>query len=186
MGRNVDPNEHAGDMDDTFAQPTPNVYFAKFEETPYKPTNDGSRDYCNAKIRILEAAEGEDPTEFSNALIWDILALTDKALWKISEASVSAGNNNAWDVDSESATKRQLEGRVIKIRTKMEEYEGEKRCKVAKYLKVSPEERQRFSAQHKPAGAGSNAGLPDGPTSSGGGSGGDNKPHSRPTDEIPF
>lgn len=181
MGRSIDPSEHAGDMDDTYAQPTPNVYFGKFEEIAYKDKNDHSGRYCNAKIRILEAAEGDDVKEFSNAVIWDILALTDKALWRISEASVSAGNNNAWDVDSESATKRQLEGRVIKIRTKMEEYEGEKRCKVAKYLKIAPEERQQFAAQHKPAGAGSNAGLPDGPMPSA-----NSQPTPRTGDDIPF
>lgn len=187
MGRSIDPNEHAGDMDDTYIQPPPNVYFAKFESVEHKLKNDGNGKYCNAKIRILCSDQEEDADEFANTTIWDILALTDKALWKISEASVSAGNQSAWDVDSEAATKRQLEGRVIKIRTKMEEYEGEKRCKIAKYLKVSSEERQRFSAQHKPAGAGSNAGLPDGPTSNGGDkSGGGNKPHSRPTDDIPF
>ena len=129
---------------------------------------DSDRQYCNAKLRVLLSAN-EDPTvdvkEFENAIIWDILALADAALWRISEASISAGNQNDWDVDSEAATKKQLEGRVAKVRTKLEEYEGEHRCKVQKWLKMSPEERQRFAAQHKPAGTGGNAGagLPDGP-----------------------
>lgn len=185
MGRTIDPNEHAGDMNDTYAQPLPGVYFAKFEDIAYKEKNDKSGEYCNAKIRVLEAELGEgdeeDPKKFANSVIWDMLFLTDKAIWKISEASVSAGNNAGWDVDSEAQTKRQLEGRVIKIRTKMDEYEGVKSAKVAKYLKVSPEERQRFASQHKPAGGGSNAGLPDGPMPSGG-----QAPVRPSSDDIPF
>ena len=165
MARTVNPQDKAGDMDDSYVQPPPDIYYCKIEDASFKDKKDSSGQYCNGKLRVLASASPESGDEFANAVIWDVLALTDAALWRISEASISAGNNNDWDVDSEAATKKQLEGRVCKVRTKWEEYEGEKRTKIAKYLKLSPEERAQFASQHNPGGGGGGGdnALPDGP-----------------------
>jgi len=185
MPRMFSPTQAAGDMSDGYTQPPPDIYWVRCEEIELKTSSSSGKPYYEATLRVVHG-------EFENCKFWDNFSLTEKALWRLGEFSVSAGNQVDWDIESESETKRLLKGRVAKARTKWEEYEGVKRTKVQKWLLPEDDERPRMQ-QFEQRGGGASSQLPDGPSTGNAGpsgpSGASNAPNgggSRARDDVPF
>jgi len=161
-----------------FKTPPPDVYFVKIEDMEKRDSQSSGIPYYNGTIRVLSGIKTK--ADFQNAKFWDVLSTSDNAVWKIAQLAVSCGVTSEIDIDNESEVKRALVGKIAKVQTKMEEYEGEERTKVQQWMQMTPEERQAFSKAM--SGGGSRSALPDAPTGAQA-SGGTPPP---PMDDVPF
>lgn len=141
MSKEFDPSQHGGDNMDGFTQPPPDEYVVRIEETELKTATTGSQ-YIKLTLRICACPNSEDDIyEHANSKFWDTLSTLEAAWWKIGDCCKSIGQASTFDIESPRSIRDALEGRVGKVRTKWEEYEGQKRTKVAKWLTCSDEER---------------------------------------------
>lgn len=161
MGRQVNPEADAGDMDG-FKEPTPDIYFVKIEECLQKTPNSGGNPYYNTEVRVLSGID--TGAEYANSRIWEILSTSEKATWKIAQAAVSCGIVESFDIDNPGEVENLFKGRIGKVQTKMDEYEGEKRCKIQNWLRMEADERAAFASAG--GGGAGNSNLPSSPSSS--------------------
>lgn len=135
MARMFNPTEEAGDMN--FTQPPPDIYHVRIEEIERKKAQTGSV-YLNLKLRVVAG-------EYDNCTIFETITLLEQSLWKLGELCLSCGQTEIFDIDSDQQVQDALLNRVGKVRTKWEEYEGDKRTRVKKWLTVEEEERQQIN-----------------------------------------
>ena len=151
--RMFNPEQEAGDMDGLFRQPPPDFYFVKVEDIERKKAQTGTI-YLNVTLRVVGG-------EYEDCKLWDTFSLLEQSLWKLGSFAVSCGQNEAFDIDNDSAINSALKGRIGKCKTKYEVYEGDQKTKVQKWLKMEPEERAQINQIE---GRSDNPEAPNGPS----------------------
>lgn len=136
MSQMFNPTDHAN-MDGDVELP-PGYYIAKIEGFTRKTSEHSGNDYLLARLRVQHG-------EYQDALIMETVSLSEKALWRLGNMCVAAGVEESFDIESDSDIDRVLKGRVLKIKTKWEEYEGQRRTRVQNFCQMNDDERQQFA-----------------------------------------
>ena len=157
---NFDPNKHGGENMEALP---PDDYMVRIAGCERKPNKDKTAHYIELKLKVAGG-------DHEGSTFYDTCSLLEQSLWKLGDVCKSIGQTNVFDVDNQNAINNALLGRVGKCRTKWEEYEGQKRTKVAKWVMSTAEDRERHPIQSAQSGD-----APDAP-SGGGGRAGDNIP----------
>lgn len=133
-----DPTEHTSEEDmqkGGAANIPPDIYLVRFEDLERKNSQSSGQDYLNCRLRVVDG-------KYEDSVVYDMISLSEAAMWKLAEACFSLNWRKELDIEDDDDLKNALVGRVGKIRTKWEEYEGEKRTKIAKWYLLTDEERE--------------------------------------------
>lgn len=152
MSQMFNPSDHAN-MDGAIELP-PGYYIVKCEGFTRKLSESSGNDYLLFKLRVQHG-------EFQDALIFEVVSLSEKALWRLGNMCVAAGVQESFDIESDKELERVLNNRIMKVRTKWEEYEGERRTRVQSFCTMNSEELEQFASAPPQQGEAPGAPPPD-------------------------
>jgi len=107
------------------------TYFAQLKSIERRTSNAGNV-YLALEFTILNG-------QLKGRRVFDNMSLVDKALWRVSQLCAAVGHTSTFDLDVNQEIMDALGEKPFALRTKIEDYQGEKRTKVHSFNPATKE-----------------------------------------------
>lgn len=124
-----DPNAYP-DSGGNFEAVPPGDYMVTINSLERRTSENSGNEYLNL---TLEIAEGEH----EGIKFFDMLVLTESSFWKVAQLCRAIGQTEPFNLDSDDEVEAVMLGRTCKAKLKVENYKGEKRNRVQRFMPLS-------------------------------------------------